>query len=333
MKKKIIFSYSLTPEWQYPLVQQMGGQLIDNKKHIMPEALGKGHILFTQISPGISAVLMDFVLTTPIMFNKLESKKELYVFHYDLSEHQNIIKIGNVEYKIGSANENNFSLAILSSQIETAFEPKIGKRTLVLRLLVDKDLLSGYIKDNPLEEYTNKKIILEKNTLYYYDNIDSNSLLLIKPFKDQSIDTPTYETHLRGVSLRLLANFLDRYSDSGVEKNEITNAENEAIIKTKIYILDNLYEPFPSLPFLASLARMSIAKYIIVFKKQIGYTPHDFFTREKMFLINNLLQSGNYNTITDIMNDVNFTKLSYFNTKYQDFFNRKPSEDFVKKLV
>lgn len=327
--KNFTHFYSLTPEWQYQLAKEMGGELIDNKIIVLPETLGKGHSFFTQITPGISALFMDFVLTTPVKMNRLKSDNELYIFHFDLSDHANLIEIEHIDYKIGSS--VNLGLAIISNAVESTFKPAINERTLALRLLVDKKLLDEFIKNHPSEEYTKRKIKIEKNIPYYYDNIDSNSLLLLQSLKNKSVFNVSFDPYLKGISLKLLGNFLNRYSDSVAVKNEIIEIEIEAITKTKMYLLDHLHNPFPSVPFLSKMAGMSPSKYKMLFKKEFHSTPNNLFIKEKMLLANRLLQSGDYSTLTEIIYELNYTKLSYFCTKYYDLFHRKPSEDFIKK--
>lgn len=327
--KNFTHFYSLTPEWQYQLATEMGGELIDNKIIVLPKSLGHGYSFFTQITPGISALFMDFVLTTPVKMNRLKSDNELYIFHFDLSDAASIIKIDATDYKIGSS--INLGLAIISNAVESTFKPAINKRTMALRILVDKKLLNEFVKNHPSEEYSKRKIKIEKSEPYYYDNIDSNSLLLMQSLKNKSVFDASFDPYLKGISLKLLGNFLNRYSESVAVKNEITAVEIVAITKTKTYLLDHLHNPFPSVPFLSKMAGMSPSKYKMLFKKEFHNTPNNFFVKEKMLLANRLLQSGDYNTLTEVIYELNYSKLSYFCSKYYDLFHRKPSQDFVKK--
>jgi AraC-like DNA-binding protein len=328
--KKFTHFYSLTPEWQHHLAKEMNGELIDNKIIVIPKSLGQGHSYFTQITPGISVLLMDFVLNESVKINRIKSDNQLYILHFDLSENANVIKINNIDYKIGSY--DNLGLAIIDNKIESSFKPAINKRTLALRLLVDKKLLDGFLKNHPSEEFSKRKIKVPKNSLYYYDNIDSNSILLIRSIKDKSVFDINFNSHLKGISLKLLGNFLNRYENSKAVENEVSELEIEAINKTKTYLLDNLYNPFPSINFLSEMAGMSPSKYKMLFKKSFSSTPNNFFIKEKMMLANKFLQSGDYTTLTEIIYELNYTKLSYFCSKYYDQFHRKPSDDFIKKI-
>ena len=328
--KKFTHFYSLTPEWQHQLVKEMNGELIDDKIIVIPESLGHGHSYFTQITPGISVLFMDFVMTEEVKINRLKSENELYILHFDLSEHVNIIKIDNINFKIGSY--DNLGLAIIDNKIESSFKPAINERTLALRLLVDKKLLDDFLKNHPSEDYSKRKITVPKNSLYYYDNIDSNSILLIRSIKDRSVFDFSFDSYLKGISLKLLGNFLNRYENSKAVENEISEVEIEAVTKTKTFLLDNLNNPFPSVTFLSEMAGMSASKYKMLFKRRFNNSPNNFFIKEKMLLANKLLQSGDYTTLTEVIYELNYTKLSYFTAKYYDFFHKKPSQDFRKKI-
>lgn len=328
--KKITHHYSLTPEWQKEFSDKIGAKFIDNKIIKIPETIGKGHSYFTQIIPGISVLFIDFLVSSPLKITRLASASELYIFHFDLSEHVNLIKINNKDYEIGSYDK--LDLAIIDNQIESSFKPSVNERTIAIRILVDKSLLNDFIAKHSKKEEVKSKSKEGKRVFYHYGNIDSNSILLIRSIKNKPINDLSFEPLLKGVSLKLLGNFFNKFYDSQVAKSDITTNEQEAINKTKQYLLNNLYGAFPSVTFLASMAGMSESKYKILFKKCFNDTPNNLFIKEKMLLAQQLLQSGKFSSLTDIIYELNYTKLSYFSSKYFELFHKKPSEDFVKKI-
>lgn len=325
--KEVTHIYNLTPEWQTDLAEQLGIPLIDNKILILPESLGKGHSYFAQITPDISVVFVDLDLKTQLKLTRLKSDNPIYIFHFDLSEHTNLIKINNIDYEIGSYDK--LDLAIIDNQLQSSFTPAIHERVLLIRILVNKKLLTDFItKQSTTPKSKSKKV---SNDLYHYGNIDSNSVLLVKSIKDASIYDLSFESLLKGVSLKLLGNFFNKFYNVSENSANITNAEKEAIEKTKTYLLNNLYGPFPSVTFLATMAGMSESKYKMLFKKYLNNTPNNLFIDEKMILAEKLLKSGEYSTLTEVIYELNYGKLSYFTIKYFEFFGRKPAEDFVKK--
>src|SRR5688572_11429558 len=142
--KKISHYYSLTPEWQNEFVEKLGAKFIDDKITVLPESIGEGHSYFAQIIPGISVLFIDFTLKIPLKIIRNTSDNPLYIFHFDLSEHVNLIKINNKDYEIGSYDK--LDLAIIDNQIESSFKPSVNERTIAIRILVDKALLNDFIK-------------------------------------------------------------------------------------------------------------------------------------------------------------------------------------------
>jgi len=327
--KKITHFYSLTPEWQYQLAEEMGAKLIDNKIIEIPETLGNGHTYFAQITPEISTLFIDFTLTSPLKITRLHSNNELYIFHYDLSEHINLIKINNADYEIGSFDK--LDLAIIDNQLESSFKPAVNERAFAIRLLVDKKLLADFIEKYSSKNKSKHEDKDDTKTFYHYGNIDSNSILLIQSIKNKSVYDISFDSLLKGISLKLLGNFFNKFYDSQTEKNEITEIENEAVNRTRDYLVNNLYGPFPSLTFLSAMAGMSESKYKKMFKKCFNNTPNNFFITEKMHLAKELLESGEFHSLTDVVYELNYSKLSYFSSKYYELFKRKPSEDLIKK--
>lgn len=329
--KKIFHFYSLTPEWQYQMAEQMGTKVIDDKIIVFPETIGNGHSYFTQVTPGISVLFVDLKLNTPLKICRTKSDHELYIFHFDLSEHVNLIKINNEDYEIGAYDK--LDLAIIDNQIESAFKPGIHERTIAVRILVDKKLLNDFIKKHNKKETSKKsKNKSDKQVFYHYGNIDSNSTLLLQSIKNKSIHDLSFESQIKGITLKLLGNFFGRFYDSE-NKTILTEAESDAIFKTKDYLLDNLYSPFPSVIFLAAMAGMSESKYKMAFKKCFDTTPNNYFIKKKMELGRKLLQSGKYHSLTEVIYELNYSKLSYFSSKYSELFSNKPTDDFIKNPI
>ncbi|WPO78473.1 AraC family transcriptional regulator [Flavobacterium sp. KACC 22761] len=327
--KKIYHYYSLTPEWQQQFAIQTGSNILNDNIILFPKNIGTGHSYFTQITPAISVCFIDLLLENPIKLCRVSSDNEIFIFHYDLSEHVNFIKINNVDYEIGSYHK--LDLGIIDNQIESSFKPALKERTFALRILVHKKLLHDFISMYPHIKYKGEANTKTDESFYHYGHIDSNSTLLLKSLKTKSIYDLSFDSYLKGISLKLLGNFFGKLYELGDDKYALTNSENEAILKTRAYLLSNLYGPFPSLIFLAAMAGMSESKYKTAFKKSLSTTPNAFFIQEKMNLARKLLRSGEYNNMTEVMYELNYSKLSYFSTKYFELFKCKPIKDFVKK--
>lgn len=328
--KKITHYYSLTPEWQTELAKQLETKVIDNKLIIVPKDLGKGFFYFTSIMPGISVVFADLNANEPLKITRQASDNPIYIFHFDLSEHTNLIKINNVDYEIGAFNQ--LDLAIIDNELESSFKPAVKERTIALRILVDKKLLTTFIRKVPYPENKTVQTETVKTSFYHYGNIDSNSILLINSLKDKSVTDTSFDSFLKGISLKVLGNFFNKfYQAQSNDSHELIEFENKAIERTKEYLINNLHGAFPSIAFLAGMAGMSASKYKTLFKKRYHDTPKNVFINEKIDLAQKLLKSGKYKTLTQVMYDLNYSKLSYFIFKYNEKFQRKPSEDFVKK--
>ncbi|MXO04643.1 AraC family transcriptional regulator [Flavobacterium sp. HBTb2-11-1] len=327
--RKVTHYYSLTPEWQYDLAKQLNTELIQDKLIILPDDIGKGFFYFSPVMEGISVVYADVTPLAPFKLTRKKSENELYIFHFDLSEHINLIKIDEVDYEIGAFNQ--LDLAILDNQIESTFIPTVNERIIALRLLIDKKLLHDFIEKFKKKENAFNHNQTTKKVFYHYGNIDSNSILLINSLKTKDVTDLSYDSYIKGISLKVLGNFFNKFYESKHEDTKLTKIENEFMEKTKNYLLNNMHGPFPSLTFLASMAGMSASKYKSLFKKRFQNSPKNYFIEEKMKFAQKLLKSGQYSTLSEVMYELNYTKLNYFNTKYYEQLNRKPIDDFVKK--
>ncbi|MGE6355938.1 helix-turn-helix domain-containing protein [Flavobacterium sp. NPDC079362] len=330
--KEVSHIYTLTSEWLYDNVKQLGkgAQVIDGKLTVLPE-LAQGGFYFTQVSRGLSVVLLDLTFSKPIRIRRLRSDNDLYIIHYDFSDEINLIHIDGVKHKIGY--KANLGLGVIDNAIENIFQPVVGERIFAMRLLVSKDLLSTSIANRNLKNTNKRKIKGDKKTLFFYDHIDSESKVIMHAIKNKSFSDPAFEIYLQGVSLRLLANFIDRYSNLAQMLHHIPEKEVETLQLTKEYMLNNLLVGFPGVDMLAEMSGMSVTKYKTLFRKMFTTTPNHFFIRQKMILANELLKSENFNELSEVARKLNYTKVSKFSLAYSQQFGRKPADDFLKSAL
>lgn len=326
--KELEHYYTLSPEWHNNLAGKINAKVKDNRLMIMPESIGKGYSFFLEVIPGLSVLLLDFVLSQPIKIKRLGGEHDLQIIHFDLSDEVNSIQVQDAVYKIGYMADLGF--AITRNDMDNVHQYIVGKRVFTLRLIVDKELLNPLLYNVENESVNQNK--LDKKAIYFCDYIDSNSKILLHTIKNKSIFNESFEFHLKGTALRLLANLAYRYA-MGLPR-EIRYAKKrdvEAFNATKKYLLDNLKNSFPGIPLLANMAKMSVSKYKLLFFEIEKTSPNVFFGKNKMLLAQQLLRSGLYSQLTDIATELNYKRLDYFNKKYFSNFRKKASEDFVKK--
>lgn len=317
--------YSLTSDWfeklSDELVAKLGADKVNSQLVTIQNDIAEGNTFYSAVIPGLSVLVIDFVFKKPILVNRIIGEDDLYVIHLDFSDEMNLIHLDDEKHKIGY--KANLGLGILDNAFENSFQPVVGKRVYTMRLLVSKELLHF-----PIANKSFRKSRKGKKKLFFNDHIDSESKLIMRDLKNKTVFDPGFEIHLRGIALRLLAKFIDRYSNLSTMEYHISDKEVQALQETNIYLLDNLLKEFPGIPHLSEMAGMSITKYKSLFKKMFVDTPNNFFIREKMILANQLLKSGEFETIKDILKYLSYKKMSYFNSKYFIQFGRKPTDDF-----
>jgi len=330
-KKQMInisYFHSLTPEWQEQFVRDIKGELINNKIISIPESIGEGHYYFTPVKSYISAIYMDFTAKIPLKMHRHKSDNELYIFHFDLSDEANSIRVNKSNYKIGS--NKGPGVLILDNQTDSSFQPVISKRIFALRLLVDKKKMDFFLKNRPIGSIPKSKTITPQKFVYYYNEIDSKSILALRSIMNKSIFELSFDSYLKGISLKLLANFLNKQEHFEEAKTLINKTDSQRILNTKSYIIKNLHDPFPSILFLADMAGMSVTKYKILFKKHLATTPKKVYVKEKFLLAKKMIESGKYSLLSEVMHELNYYNLNYFKNQYTTFFRKSPTKYFPR---
>lgn len=324
--------YALTPEWYIEMAQHIGVELQkDNKLLVLPESLGTAHTYFTEVIPGLSVLLFDAVLSNPFQVKRRPSNNDLYIIYFDVSDEVNLIQVENISHHIGYS--INLGLAIVSDNHTTNRYKydNTGERQFIIRLIVDRKLLSPIMNAKKTAEKSSKNNKLSKKKLFFYDHIDSDSKVMILSLKNESVYKESFNYLLKGVALKLLSNFIERYSKKAPTLNNLSELEADALNATKLHLLNNLYGLFPGVLFLAQMSGMSVTKYKGAFRSMFLETPNKFFIREKMLLANQLLKSKSFSSVAKVALELNYTKHTYFSNRYFEFIGNKPSEDFIPK--
>ncbi|MRX69322.1 AraC-type DNA-binding protein [Flavobacterium resistens] len=323
--------YCVHPDWQQQYASEYNADILENKILQISKDLGEGHIFYAQAIPGMAILYIDCKINQPLQVRRLEENTYRYIFHYDLSDGTNFLIINNKKNKVGI--KVNKEISVFNNQIESYFEPAVGKRTFVLRLFVDQKLMGEFLESIPgNDNYDELKIKLAgaKNGMFS-ESIDANSLLLFLSIKERSMFEESFHPFIKGVSLQLLSLFFKKITNPNLAESSHAITQRDGLINAKNYLLNNLTEKFPSISFLAEISGMSPTKFKILFKKEFNDTCKNLFIQEKMNLAKTMLTSGENNNLTEITFELNFSKINQFSSLYFEKFNKKPIEDFVKK--
>ncbi|WP_291286728.1 helix-turn-helix domain-containing protein [Flavobacterium sp.] len=328
--KELKYCNGLSSLWYKELAAKLEVTLENDKILVLPDTIGKGYSFFVEVIPGMSALLLDFVLSAPVRVQHLANKDDLYIINFDLSEEVNMIQIRDISYQVGS--KVNLGLFVWKNTIGNTCEHLAGKRIFTIRLIVDQKLLHPlFIKttDQNLSSKNNDRF--DRKDLYFQDLIDSNSRILIDSVMRKTVLDEHFNFYLKGLALKLLGNFIHRYSDVVPLSQGIKKIDLEALDISKKFLVKNLKNKFPGILKLSEIASMSASKYKRLFKEIEGVTPNDFFKREKIVLAHKLLCSGSYNSVVQLGYDLNFTRIDHFSKEYFKFLGRSPAEDLVVK--
>lgn len=321
--------YCVHPDWQQNYANEYGGTVIKNKIIQIQDSVGKGYTFFSQVIPGIALLLMDFTCQYPINIKRIEEETERLILHFDLSEESNYLIIDNKRNKIGYSDTNQ--IAVFSNQIESYFEPSIEKQTFVLRLFVDKKLMADFLEDTSIADDNLKQKLKAGRKKVFFDSLDANSILLMISIKEKSVLQESFDSFIKGAALQLLGMFFKKQSQSVKDRDKLNKSEIERLLIAKKFLLSNLNEKFPSIMLLSQIAGMSPTKFKTLFRKQFGITCKKIFIQEKMNLAYAMLQSGQYDSLTEITHELHYSQLQHFSLQYFEFFKKKPKDDFIKK--
>ena len=320
--------YSLCPVWQQQIADALGAKLINDKLLLLPKDIGNGGSVFLEVMTGLSLLFMDLTFSVPISMTRMAANDQFYIVYYDLSEEISSHIVNGTDHKIGY--QSKLGMGFMDCSTESTLIPALHQRYCSLRLFISKHLLKSLMGNAKPQAVVEDLFDGSKNTLFFYGHIDSNTRILLQPLKAYSFDNSSFELLLKGIALKALNYLVKRVRNFEPIIQKLSTVDTSGILKTAEYLMGNLILDFPGLSVLAEMAGMSESKYKLLFKKVMKGTPNNFFLQEKLLLAQNLLQSGNFNSVREVAIEVGYSKPGYFSEAYKKAFNALPQEIFIK---
>ncbi len=149
-----------------------------------------------------------------------------------------------------------------------------------------------------------------------------NTLKSIFPVFNDDGD-PLRVINLQNMLLRFL---LDLLACHATQKDLGPSPE---ILKAQRFIDKHLFEHI-SLTEVAKIANLSLSRFKMKFKKQIGIPPAQYIARNKIEKSQKMLASGRY-SITEVAMKLDFSSSQYFATVFKRYDGNPPS-DYLPKM-
>lgn len=325
--KKITHHYGVELDWVEPLAIQLEGR-VDGDFIIVPDYIHTGDRYFLNCDFGISVLYIDVLYHSEIHFRQENKTDDFIGMYYNLTEGEAVLLLGDGENPIGKW---NYNLAIIDSTLSSDYIVKPGSRTFALNIFIKKEVIKGYLENNPsIKKHVNEILDSKLNTIVKFTRMSNESYNLLMNLRSQKLDGESFGLHLKGAVQNLLAEYIEKMVLDEIVVDRVNEKDLEGIIKSQVYLTDNLNLNFPSIGFLAQEANMSESKYKKMFKKITGMTPNSFFLNSKLVEAKRLLQQKQL-TISQISNELSFANNSYFTAKFKDFYGMSPKE-FIKQL-
>lgn len=320
---------SLSPKWQLDFVDGLGCTIVDDKLMYFPESKASGSSYFMEISPDVSVLIVDVVLHEPMRFTRIPSEEDFWIVYYDMSDNFSKHFVDDVKHNIGYKSKLGF--AIIDSNLKSTYVAQVGERSFSLRLYIRKSFIKKYFQDAFLDKDFKNIFENKIKKMFYYGHIDSRSKIVLYNLKQQKMNDANYEFLLKSTIYKLFGYLVERLNTNMPKAGLFLEKDLSAIMKTQEYLLSNLLIPFPGVKVLSEIAHMSVSKYRNLYANVFGMSPASFFKNEKLILAKELLESGNFNLISDIAYELGYNKTSYFSLVFREYHGYLPNVVFRTK--
>nr|WP_198160601.1 AraC family transcriptional regulator [Pedobacter panaciterrae] len=291
---------------------------------VLPDDIAQNCSYCLEVIPGLTALIVDVSFQRNTEPGKVINAEDFYIAYYDLSNEINIHQNAGTKVNYSS----KLGMVVLDAALKSSYVPSL--KTYSFWLLIAKPLLQNYLPGAENGSIEKRKL---NNTIVFSSHIDSRTRLCILKLRTRNYNDPSFELSLRGTSLQVFAYLVERLNESGTIPGKLSELDTAQIIKTQTYLMEQLSGTFPGIDFLAAMAGMSVSKYKKLFKSVFKESPNSFFLREKLHIAQELLMSGNFNTINEIAYELGYVKSGYFASIYKKQFGQLPGEVFMKNMA
>lgn len=323
---EIKYNTSLSPAWQTDFALKIGCKKIDDKRIKFPKHMADGYSYFMEISPYISVHVFDLTLCKPLRLTSTPSDENFWIVHYDMSDSFNKHFVDNVKHKIGY--KSKLCFAIIDNHLQSTYVAPVGERAYSLRLHIRKSFLKNQFKDAVIGKDFRDVFENRKKKMFYYGHIDSRSKVELHNLKQQSMDNLNYEFVLKSTAFKIFGYLIERLNSNMPKTGMFLQKDLDALMKAQEYLLSNLLRPFPGVKKLSEVANMSVSKYTGLYLHVFGRSAVSFFRDEKLLLAKELLESGEFELISDVAFELGYYKTPYFSIVYKKYHGELPNVVF-----
>ncbi|MCC9074482.1 helix-turn-helix transcriptional regulator [Flavobacterium sp. F-65] len=315
--------YSLTSKWQQKFIDEFGCTMITDHLLNFPQDVVDGAAYFMDISPDIAVVVIDVTMKKKIRFTRMKTDEDFWIIYYDLSERFNRHEVNDVKHKIGY--KSKLSFGIIDNKTTSSYVSEVGNKSYSFRLLISKKIIKSFFEKEGLEKSLTAFFKSNRQKMFFYGHIDSRSKLVLHDLKKQNMAGFNYEFRLKNATYNLLAYFFERLTDNSFNVKSLLEKDVEEVMKSQDFLLSDLLMPFPGVTILAEIANMSVSKFSNLYKNIYGKSPALFFKIEKLELAKELLENGDFKSVSDLSYALGYKKTTYFSSIYKNYFGVLPN--------
>ncbi|PBJ04606.1 helix-turn-helix transcriptional regulator [Flavobacterium sp. ACN6] len=320
--KEVIHQFGVEMHWATAMAKAMDGW-VEGNHIIVPSQVHIGTRYVLAVNRDITVMLADVTYNQDVHFKLRNSNNDFVGIYFNLTEGDSTHIAHNDKLPMGKW---NYNLAIVDSCVDLDYIVKTGTKTYNICIFVKKMLLKEYLKSSGrFIAALNNIFDPEKNTIFHYNIMSSNSFQLINEFRKAVINPLYFDLFLTAVTYNLLGEYIDELVKKDIVIGKLNSSDFSNIIISQEFLISSIKDSFPGIKILSENACMSETKYKKLYKKITGLTPYEFYINNKLEAARDLLISGKYN-IAEIANELNFPTASNLTQLFKQYFKVLPKD-------
>ncbi|QQT24259.1 helix-turn-helix domain-containing protein [Sphingobacterium spiritivorum] len=313
---KVKCRFSVETNWKEDLAIQLNGKIQGNFVEI-PPCMYQGINYLLEVDSNFSVWFSNGKYYKTISIQSLENTQPDFFFLIFCSG------IGTITLLNNNKNHKwNYGFVLLDSADKNHFVIEAGSENCVLAIFVKKKALNQLFETHTADPSQKYKL---ENTLAKFGRANPRAWNVLNEIRHLSPVSVSFDYFLTGAMYALLGIIFDEITNQDRSFADLEDADITRILLTQELIIQRLDKNFPGIKMLASMAYMSESKFKHLFRKITGFSPNNFFIKNKLELSRKIMELEN-SSIAEIAKRMNYSSHSYFSEQFKKHFGLLPKE-------
>lgn len=324
----VSFTYDYCDHYNYLFLLAKFLQVpVEDNTFLLPQKVGNGYVKAENLANGLQVLINECTIRQDCLFKRNTAPGNHFTLRFD-----ELRNISSLSVKLGDTvledNTNIYSGAFLSNPVDKLeYIVNADTEDRCVNIYFTKEWFQQHFDVAENDVVWNSILTVDK-AAFQFDVLTIEYRELMEEIFELRKEQPLYLAAMQNRVMLLLEKFLRNAYNRIMNPQDypaVAEADLKKMIQVEAILANAIGEAPPPIPDLARIATMSETKLKSLFKKIYGYSPYEYYQRNRMLKAKQLIAARKY-SVKEVGSRLGFKNLSNFTIAFKKQFNKLPSE-------